>query len=231
MLAGGTDGRHQLLQAGGRRRPDGAVREARLPPEEYLQIVAATNFKQRVAQDARVLPRRPAELRRRRHAQPARVRPGLLREARRRRGRRQADRASVQDAGLRAGASTCGVPEEICTAPPTTDTYSLPQGQDEFYFSLPYRQMDLALWAADHGVPADEMGALIGITPAQAALVYADIAAKRRAAAYLHAPPEVMAPGARTACRRAGDRRVMRIPVSADQDPRQIRTHGPVGLE
>ena len=51
-------------------------------------------------QDDRVLPRGPAELRRRRHAEPARVRPGLLREARRRRRRHQADRAPVQDTGL-----------------------------------------------------------------------------------------------------------------------------------
>ena len=52
-----------------------------------------------------------------------------------------------------------GLPERICAAVPTTDTYSLPQGQDEFYFALPYREMDLALWALNHDVPAAELGA------------------------------------------------------------------------
>ena len=53
--------------------------------------------------------------------------------------RREADRAPVQDAGVRAGAPPRSCPSEICAAMPTTDTYSLPQGQDEFYFALPYR--------------------------------------------------------------------------------------------
>src|SRR3546814_10968951 len=56
-------------------------------------------------QDARILPRRQAELRGDRHAEPAGVRPGLLRQERRRRGRRQADRAPVQEPGLRHGRS------------------------------------------------------------------------------------------------------------------------------
>src|SRR5256885_9354468 len=50
-----------------------------------------------------------------------------------------------------------GVPEEICRARPTTDTYSLEQGQDEFFFALPYEKMDVALWALNHGVTADEL--------------------------------------------------------------------------
>ena len=45
-----------------------------------------------------------------------------------------------------------GVPEEIRGRPPTTDTFSMAQTQEEFYFALPYDQMDLCLWAHDHGV-------------------------------------------------------------------------------
>ena len=80
-----------------------------------------------------------------------------------------------------------GLPEEICAATPTTDTYSLAQGQDEFYFALPYRQMDLALWALNHDRPPAELGQALGITPEQAGRVYADIQAKRRTTGYLHA--------------------------------------------
>ena len=46
-----------------------------------------------------------------------------------------------------------GVPEAVLDRPPTTDTYSLPQTQEEFYFSLPYDQMDLCLYAHDRACP------------------------------------------------------------------------------
>ena len=87
-----------------------------------------------------------------------------------------------------------GLPPEVCAAQPTTDTYSLPQGQDEFYFALPYQQMDLALWAHNHQVPAEDLAAALGIGPEQARLVYRDIEAKRRATHYLHARPELVEP-------------------------------------
>jgi acyl-CoA synthetase (AMP-forming)/AMP-acid ligase II len=46
-----------------------------------------------------------------------------------------------------------GIPEEIQRRPPTTDTYSLEQAQNEFYFALPLDRMDLALYARNHGLP------------------------------------------------------------------------------
>ncbi len=62
------------------------------------------------------------------------------------------------------------LPAEICDAIPTTDTYSLAQGQDEFYFALPYAQMDLALWALNHGYSAAELArGARSITETQAA--------------------------------------------------------------
>ena len=82
-----------------------------------------------------------------------------------------------------------GVPEEIRRRPPTTDTFSLAQTQEEFYFALPYQLMDLCLWARDHGVPPGEAAPVVGITAEQAERVYRDIEAKRRVARYLHAAP------------------------------------------
>jgi NAD+ synthase len=87
-----------------------------------------------------------------------------------------------------------GLPEEICNATPTTDTYSLPQGQDEFYFALPYAQMDIALWALNHGRPAAELATALGITEAQAQHVYNDIEAKRRTTRYLHSKAVLVEP-------------------------------------
>jgi NAD+ synthase len=81
------------------------------------------------------------------------------------------------------------LPDDICNAIPTTDTYSLAQGQDEFYFALPYQQMDLALWAYNHGRSAAELAGALKITVEQAANVYKDIEAKRRATRYMHLKP------------------------------------------
>ena len=87
-----------------------------------------------------------------------------------------------------------GLPEAVCTARPTTDTYTLDQGQDEFYFALPYEQMDLALWGRNHGVGPAEAADALGLTAAQATAVWADIDAKRRTTAYLHARPALIEP-------------------------------------
>jgi len=82
-----------------------------------------------------------------------------------------------------------GVPEAIRHRPPTTDTWSLAQTQDEFYFSLPYDRMDLCLYGIDNAVPAAAVGRAAGLTTDQVERVWRDIAAKRRATRYLHEAP------------------------------------------
>lgn len=82
-----------------------------------------------------------------------------------------------------------GLPASICSRPPTTDTYSLPQSQEEFYFSLPYDKMDLVLFGRDHGFGAADVAPAVGLTPEQVERVFRDIRGKRRVAHYLHSPP------------------------------------------
>jgi NAD+ synthase len=82
-----------------------------------------------------------------------------------------------------------GVPEEIRRRPPTTDTYSLEQTQEEFFFSLPYNQMDACLYGYNHSISPDQVAGAIGLTQQQVERVYQDIEAKRRAAYYLHEYP------------------------------------------
>ena len=82
-----------------------------------------------------------------------------------------------------------GIPAEICERPPTTDTFSMSQTQDEFYFALPYREMDVCLYAHDRGLPAAKVAAALGLSEDQVDRIFADIEAKRRATRYLHAPP------------------------------------------
>ena len=81
------------------------------------------------------------------------------------------------------------VPEEIRQRPPTTDTYSMPQSQEEFYFSLPYEQMDLCLYGLNHRLSPIEVAAAAGLSSAQVERVYAQIEAKRQATRYQHMKP------------------------------------------
>ncbi len=172
--------------------PDGTQTRHRLTPESYLGIVAATNFKQRVRKMLEYY-----------HADrlnyvvagtPNRLEydQGFFVKL----GDGSADVkpiAHLYKSQVYALAEYLGIPEEIRSRPPTTDTYSLPQSQEEFYFSLPYDQMDLCLYGKDHETPAGEVAEAAGLTPAQVEKVYRMIEAKRRAARYLHAAPLRMA--------------------------------------
>lgn len=86
------------------------------------------------------------------------------------------------------------LPEAIRNRPPTTDTYSLPQSQEEFYFSLPYDKMDLVLYGRNHGFAASEIAPAVGLNAEQVERVFRDIEGKRRVAQYLHSPPVLTEP-------------------------------------
>lgn len=168
--------------------PDGRQVKKRLPPESYLGVVAASNFKQRTRKMIEYY-----------HADrlnyavvgtPNRLEydQGFFVKG----GDGLADIkpiAHLYKSQVYQLAEHLGVPEDIRRRPPTTDTYSLPQGQDEFYFSLPYDKMDLCLYALNNGYPAEESARALGLSPEQTERVYRDIEGKRKAARYLHTPP------------------------------------------
>lgn len=85
-----------------------------------------------------------------------------------------------------------GVPADIVKRPPTTDTYSLAQGQDEFYFALPYDKMDLCLYGKNNGYSPEDVAQAAGLTPEQVAYVYKDIDTKRSTTEYLHLSPVLL---------------------------------------
>jgi NAD+ synthase len=93
-----------------------------------------------------------------------------------------------------------GIPAEIVRRPPTTDTYSLEQSQEEFYFAVPLEQMDLCLFARNHQVPAEELAAALDWPVTRALRMYAHIDAKRRSACYLHMAPLLVEPIEDPAC-------------------------------
>ena len=165
--------------------PDGNERRARMPPAAYLQMVAATNFKQRTRT---MIEYYHAD---RLHFAVAGT-PNLVEYDQGffvKQGDGAADFkpiAHLFKTQVYALAEHLGLPDEIQAREPTTDTYSLSQTQEEFYFALPYRELDLCLWAVDHGVPAQEVGPVVGLTEEQVGRVFRDIEAKRRVSGYLH---------------------------------------------
>lgn len=191
VVAGGLEGRinHFRLIA---QAPGGASYEARLGLREYLQIVAATSYKQRIRKAIEYF-----------HAD--RLNYAVIGTPNRleydqgffvKNGDGSADVkpiAHLYKSQVYAIAEYLRLPSDVASALPTTDTYSLPQAQDEFYFGLPYRQMDLALWALNHGIAAEGLAEVLGISVEMAANVYADIRAKRRATRYLHQRPLLLA--------------------------------------
>ncbi len=85
-----------------------------------------------------------------------------------------------------------GIPEEIRSRPPTTDTYSLAQGQDEFYFALPYDKMDLCLYGKNNNYAPEDVAASVDLSVEQVARIYSDIDTKRKTTRYLHLAPQLI---------------------------------------
>jgi NAD+ synthase len=85
-----------------------------------------------------------------------------------------------------------GVPAEIRERPPTTDTYTLDQTQEEFYFRLPLETLDLCLSAHTRGMSAAELAQASGIAEEQASRVYRMIESNKKMAHYLHSAPLVI---------------------------------------
>ena len=198
VLTGGLEGRSNHFKIVVRA-PDGSTREQRLGLQDYLQIVAATNFKQRIRKTLEYF-----------HAD--RLNYAVVGTPNRleydqgffvKNGDGTADVkpiAHLYKTQVYAMAGHLGLPERICSAVPTTDTYSLPQGQDEFYFALPYDKMDLALLYHNGKRTSQELAGRLGLTLQQAESIYRDIETKRRTTAPLHWPAVLMdkVPGPQT---------------------------------
>jgi len=172
--------------------PDGTERRARVTPSTYLEMISATSFKQRARKMMEYY-----------HADRCNYAvvgtPNRLEYDQGffvKNGDGAADIkpiAHLYKSQVYQLAEYLGVPETIRSRPPTTDTYSLPQTQEEFYFSLPYDKMDLCLYARNNGIDAADVAAALGLSEQQIDRVFRDIDSKRRASRYLHLKPQLVA--------------------------------------
>jgi NAD+ synthase len=172
--------------------PDGTQRRARVSPAAYHDMISATNFKQRTRKMMEYY-----------HAD--RCNYAVIGTPNRleydqgffvKNGDGSADLkpiAHLYKTQVYQLAEYLGVPETIRTRPPTTDTYSLPQTQEEFFFSLPYDKMDLCLYARNNGIDAADVAQALGLNEQQIERVFRDIDSKRRTTRYLHLKPQLVA--------------------------------------
>ncbi|MBK7543752.1 MAG: NAD(+) synthase [Candidatus Competibacteraceae bacterium] len=186
VIVGGQDGGFNYFKLVVQS-PAGQVFESRLDSKNYLQIVAATNFKQRVRKTLEYF-----------HAD--RLNYAVIGTPNRleydqgffvKNGDGAADLkpiAHLYKTQVYALARHLKLPADICNAQPTTDTYSLAQGQDEFYFALPYDKMDLALLAYNSHQPVAKLATELDISVERAEFIYRDIEIKRKTTAMLHWP-------------------------------------------
>lgn len=173
------------------RQPSGDQRRVRLPAAEYRQIVAATNFKQRVRKMMEYY-----------HAD--RLHYAVLGTPNRleydqgffvKGGDGLADIKPI--AHLYKGqvyqiAAYLGIPLAVTSRPPTTDTFSLPQSQEEFFYNLPTRTLDIVLHGLNEGRSPADVAAESGLTVQQVERSFRDIEQKRLTTRYLHLGPRLV---------------------------------------
>jgi len=168
--------------------PDGKEQSRPLPTAEFLQIVAASNFKQRTRMSILYY---HAELKgyavigtanKNEHDQGFFVKHG--------------------DAGVDINAIVhlyktqvyqlaeyLDVPLEIRRRRPTSDTYSAPCDQQEFFFRLPFETMDLLWFAQENKVPAAEVAQVMELTETQVQRAFDDFSRKHRTTEFLRMSP------------------------------------------
>ena len=168
--------------------PGGEELSKRLPVREFLQIVAASNLKQRTRMSMLYY-----------HAE---VHNYAVIGTANKNEHDQGFFVKYGDGGVDIKAighlfktqvyqlaEYLGVPEEIRRRTPTTDTYGAPCNQQEFFFRLPFETMDLLWFAQEHNVPVAEVAQVMGLTEIQVRRAFDDFTRKLRGTEYLRLAP------------------------------------------
>ena len=168
--------------------PDGTQKSQRIPLAEYLQIVAASNFKQRSRTNMLYY---HAEAKnysvigtgnKNEHEQGFFVKYGDG-------GADVKPIAHLFKTQVYQLAKHLGVPEDIIKRTPTTDTYSAEQTQEEFFYKMPFEVMDRIWDGWEKGVSSEEIAKVLNIPKAQVDVVTNDVRQKIQTTEYLRQEP------------------------------------------
>ena len=169
-------------------KPNGKVVSKLLPAMEYLQIVAATNFKQRSRMSMLYY-----------HAE--RLHCAVIGTP----NKHEVEQgffvkygdggADVMPIGhlyktqVYQIATHLGVPQDILDRTPTTDTYTAEQTQEDFFYQMPHKEMDLLWYGWENGYDAEEVGKVMDRTKKEVENIYKNMARKKKTTEYLRMKP------------------------------------------
>jgi len=89
-----------------------------------------------------------------------------------------------------------GVPQSIIKRTPSPDTWSAGVSDEEFYFRIPYDLLDLLLYAHEQRVPLEDVSNVLNMPPEKILRFYKDFEAKNKATWHLRvAPPNLIEQG------------------------------------
>jgi NAD+ synthase len=166
----------------------GGTKDKILPVHEYLQIVAASNFKQRTRMSMLYY-----------HAETLHY--AVVGTP----NKHEQEQGFFVKYGDGAGdvmpignlyktqvyqlADYLDVPKEIIKRTPTTDTYSAEQTQEEFFYQLPFALMDRFWYGFENDYSADEVASVMGETKERVEALNRNFERKRKTTEYLRMPP------------------------------------------
>jgi NAD+ synthase len=81
------------------------------------------------------------------------------------------------------------IPKEIIHRTPTSDTYSAEQTQEEFFFQLPFQKMDLLWYAYENGYEPESVAEVVNKTPEAVRNIFNSFRRKQQTTDYLRKQP------------------------------------------
>jgi len=84
------------------------------------------------------------------------------------------------------------VPEEIRRRPPSPDTYSFPVSDEEFFFRIPFEQLDLLLYAWENEISINRVSEEMGLDKEQVERAFRDFKTKHKATGHVRRLPPTL---------------------------------------
>jgi NAD+ synthase len=168
---------------------EGLEKSKVLPVNEYLQIVAASNFKQRCRMSIVYYHAEQKHYIVIGTANKHEIDQGFFVKH----GDGGADifpLAGLYKTQVYQLAAHLGVPQEIIDRTPTTDTYTAEQTQEEFFYQLPFELMDIMWYGFENKYPIHEVAEAVNKTPEEVEIIFSNFARKIKTTDYLRHHPK-----------------------------------------